>query len=75
MPEKPASSAQGASMARSVKFPRKRKLNKSSFFADFGFVLIFFVPLQTEMKDGRIERNWNNRNNSHADEETEKDRN
>ena len=26
------------------------------------------------MKDGRIERNWNNRNNNHADEGAEKDR-
>ena len=74
VPEKPASSAQGASMARSVKFTRKRKLNRSSFFAIFGNGKKLLVTLQTEMKDGRIERNWNNRNNNHADEETEKDR-
>ena len=62
-------------MARSVKIPRKRKLNRSSFFADFGNGKKLLVTLQTEMKDVGIERNWNNRNNNHADEETEKDRN
>ena len=53
VPEKPASSAQGASMARSVKFLRKRKLNRSSFFAISGNGKKLLVTLQTEMKDGR----------------------
>ena len=46
VPEKPASSAQGASMARSVKISRKRKLNRSSFFADFRFVQLHPAPPQ-----------------------------
>ena len=48
VPEKPASSAQGASMARSVKIPRERKLNRSSFFADFRFVQPHPAPPQGE---------------------------
>ena len=50
-------------------------LKWSSFFAIFRNEQKLIVTLQTEMKDGGIERNWNNRNNSHADEGTEKDRN